>query len=178
MTTKLLIILFVFSILLPSMQFYPVFGPCIENSDWPDAPCYPPGDPPPLEKLREELKGYYDYKGKEWMEMKKLEILEAIQNGTLEDWKKEGPPQAHSNVHFYYYVNGEVPEIDGKYVYEHFSENEQFIENLNEDAKIEKGFIDIANQPSGVENYLILVVIPIAVIIVTLFIIRRKRKLA
>lgn len=165
-------------VLLP-MSFYPVFGPCIDDPDWPSAPCYPPAGIP-LEKIQEDWKGYYDYKGKEWMEMKKLEMQEAIKNGTLEDWKKEGTPRSHSNVHFYFYINGEVPEIDGKYVYEHYSENEQLIENLNEDAKIEKGLTDIANLSSWIERYLILIVIPTVAIIVafTIFFSKKRNKTA
>lgn len=163
------------TVLLPTMSLQPVFGPCIDNADWPSAPCYPPADIP-LEKLKEDWQGYYHYKGKDWMEMKKLEMQEAIKNGTLEDWKKEGPPQSHSNVHFYFYINGEVPDIDGKYVYEHYSETEQQTETLNEDIKIEKGFIDITNIHSWIENYLILIVISIVSIVVALSIFFSKKR--
>jgi hypothetical protein len=58
------------------------------------------------------------------MEMKKLEMIASIQNGTLENWMREGPTLAHSNVHFYYYVIGEVPAVDGSYVYEAYGQQD------------------------------------------------------
>jgi hypothetical protein len=123
MKTKLLIILFVFSLLSPTLMFHQVFGKCIDNPDWPSAPCYPPTDIS-IRKLRVDWNGYYDYKGKEWMEMKKIEIQYAIKNGTLENWIKEGPPLAHSNVHYYFYINGEIPDIDGRYIYEKYEQQD------------------------------------------------------
>lgn len=123
MKTKFLIILFVFSLLSPALLPHPIFGKCEDNPDWPSAPCYPPADIS-IRQLKQDWNGYYDYKGTEWMEMKKLEIQEAILNGTLEDWMKGGPPLAHSNVHFYFYINGQIPDIDGKYIYEKYEQQD------------------------------------------------------
>src|SRR5574337_979374 len=76
-------------LLIPLMMNNPVKAGCLENAnaDWPSAPCYGcPGCIPSKEKQREEWNPYYQYKGANWMQMIKTQMIGAMKNGTLEDW--------------------------------------------------------------------------------------------
>lgn len=73
--------------------------------DWPDAPC---GLPLSTEKLREDWQGYYEFKGKEWMEEKRVEMERAILSGTLEQWRSNG---SNHNVWLYYKITNNIPEV-------------------------------------------------------------------
>lgn len=78
------------------------------NPDWPGAPCYGCAMcTPSMEKQREDWTPYYDYKGAAWMNMMKDQMIEAMRNGTLEDWVTHG--QAQYDVWRYYYVNDQAP---------------------------------------------------------------------
>lgn len=93
------------SIMFIVFQNTPAFASCAVNEDWPDAPCF---DVLPVnrEEYRMAWAPYYDYKGSEWMEQKKTEILQAIENGTFMEW--EGSVE-NSNVYNYYHSVGLVP---------------------------------------------------------------------
>ncbi|AFU60127.1 hypothetical protein Ngar_c32110 [Candidatus Nitrososphaera gargensis Ga9.2] len=57
---------------------------------------------------------YYKYKGKDWMEMKKAEMDQAIRDGTLREWveyRSEPNNFANYNVYSYYYLNDQAPSI-------------------------------------------------------------------
>lgn len=73
--------------------------------DWPDAPC---GLPLSTEKLRQDWQGYYEFKGKEWMEEKRVEMEKAILSSTLEQWRTDG---ANYNVWLYYKITNNIPEV-------------------------------------------------------------------
>ena len=118
MRSKLLMILFAFFIIFPS---YDVFAPPSPN-EWPGAP-YCPWDCP-LDYLKQKWAEYYDYKGSEWMETKKQEMLVAMENGTLDEWRNKDPTMAHYNVYAYYFYKGEIPDADGKYVDQVYAERE------------------------------------------------------
>jgi hypothetical protein len=83
-------------------------------NEWSGAPYCPLGCP--LDYLKQQWAKYYDFKGSQWMEMKKIEMFDSYNNGTLETWLQTGPPTQNSNVHFYYFFKGEIPDIDGRYV--------------------------------------------------------------
>ena len=112
------------NMLILSSVFMPiskVYAPCMTDEDWPDAPCYAdPDHHPTKEELRKAWSGYYQFKGKEWMESKKVEMDLAIKNGTLRAWvypENESGTSPNSNVWYYYYLNGQAPYyIYGKYV--------------------------------------------------------------
>ncbi len=61
------------------------FAMCAINGDWPSAPCmdmiinghYP-------QEQVDKWSDYYDYKGEQFMELKKAEMNQAIQNDTLQ----------------------------------------------------------------------------------------------
>ncbi|HEX9845917.1 MAG TPA: hypothetical protein VGA92_05570 [Candidatus Nitrosotenuis sp.] len=110
MKTRLLVILFVPSILFPASN---VFAPPSPN-EWPAAPYCPGGCS--IDYLKEKWSEYYDYKGSEWMEARKQEMLNAMSNGTLNEWLNADPMNAHYNVHAYYFYKGEIPNHEGKFI--------------------------------------------------------------
>ena len=119
MKTRILI-LFVL-VLIPAQLVYAPPSP----NEWPDAPYCPGGCE--LDYLKEKWTQYYDYKGSEWMENKKQEMLDAMKNDTFEEWLQKDP--AHDNVNMYYFIKGKIPNIDGKYVNQIYAEQgRQYIE--------------------------------------------------
>jgi hypothetical protein len=119
MKTLLLVMMIIgASIMFIVFQNTPAFASCAVNEDWPDAPCF---DVLPVnrEEYRMAWAPYYDYKGSEWMEQKKTEILQAIENGTFMEW--EGSVE-NSNVYNYYHSVGLVPN---QYEYFFFEDEAQ-----------------------------------------------------
>lgn len=95
-------------LLIPLLTSNSANAGCLQNSDWPDAPCYGcVGCIPSMEKQREQWNPYYQYKGTNWMEMMKTQMIEAMKNGTLEDWVIAN--QSNYNVWRYYYLNDQAP---------------------------------------------------------------------
>lgn len=84
---------------------------CVPSADWPGMPCIGPQGKPNLEKWKQAWNEYYQYKGKDWMEMKKSEMDSAIMNGTLDKWRGLG--EANYNVWYYYWINGKSPNPSG-----------------------------------------------------------------
>jgi hypothetical protein len=97
---------------------------CALDKDWPEKPCFDTSPPLPLSKSewREFWDGYYDYKGKEWMEQKKSELDKQVSAGTLKDWIESGSSTqdySNYNVWFYYYVNNMAPAPEGYELEDH-----------------------------------------------------------
>jgi hypothetical protein len=90
-----------------------VFAPPSPN-EWSAAPYCPGGCA--IEYLKEKWSEYYDYKGSEWMETRKQEMLNAMNSGTLNEWLNADPTRAHYNVHTYYFYKGEIPNLEGKFI--------------------------------------------------------------
>ena len=84
------------------------FPMCAINDDWSDAPCmdiienghYP-------QHQVDRWSEYYDYKGEKFMESKKQEMNQSIQNDNLQDWIDESIQ--NYNVWTFYYFSGEAP---------------------------------------------------------------------
>lgn len=95
-----------FAVLMPQS-----FAWCPENLDWKDTPCYASFQNFTKEKIQDDWAPYYDYKGKEWMEQKKIELITAIRDDNHHEWRGEN--DANSNVFHYYYA---FYEMD-KYAY-------------------------------------------------------------
>ncbi len=113
MKTRLLIIIATITISLFGYTQY-VDAICMENQDWSDAPCYGCiGCYPGLEQEKIEWEPYYDYKGSMWMNAKKIQLETAIHNSSLREWFEQSDNQAHKNVHKYYFLQGDVPNIYG-----------------------------------------------------------------
>ena len=128
MKTRLLIILFIFFVLFPASD---IFAPPSPN-EWPAAPYCPGGCQ--LDYLKQKWSEYYDYKGEEWMELKKYEMISSIENGNLTNWLNQDPTQAHYNAFNYYFYKGEIPNIEGKFIDQveqdmFFSDMKQNLEN-------------------------------------------------
>ncbi len=83
---------------------------CGIDADWPEKPCPAYGAGSETE-LRERWDKYYETKGKEWMEMKKAEMDQAIKDGTFTEWIKYAPDNNHANrnAYFYYRLNNQAP---------------------------------------------------------------------
>ncbi len=120
---KALVILLVL-VGLATMSYFitDVFAICLGNQDWPDAPCFSGkrGDNPSLIQMKQEWAPYYDFKGKDWMESKKQELMTAIENERLQEWKTKDSTGGHANVYTYYFLMGHVPNEDGLFVRESY----------------------------------------------------------
>ncbi|AFS82992.1 hypothetical protein NSED_05950 [Candidatus Nitrosopumilus sediminis] len=103
-------LLFAFSILFPITEIFAPPGP----NEWSRAPYCPAGCS--LDFMKQRWSEYYNYKGSEWMELKKQEMLLSINNGTIEDWLNTDPSRAHYNVFNYYFYAGEIPNLEGKFI--------------------------------------------------------------
>ena len=78
---------------------------CIYNDYWLDAPCFDTG---PVSHL-EFYKGwapYYEHKGSEWMEIKKIELHESIEKNNVEEWADNSIE--NYNVYRYYLSTNEI----------------------------------------------------------------------
>lgn len=103
-----------------------VSASCAQNTDWLEAPCF---DVLPVnrEEYRTAWEPYYDHKGSDWMEQKKLEMFDAKNNGTLADWMNSDI--ANHNVFSYYQSRGEIsfpPEYDRPFFEDDFRYYLQF----------------------------------------------------
>lgn len=101
---------------------------CPENTDWPEAPnkC-----DMRTNYTRTELKilydEYYQYKGEQWMEMKKTEMDSVISKGSwiwgypaLWLWlghTQQELPFENINVYLYYSLNGQAPDVGWGWYY-------------------------------------------------------------
>lgn len=85
---------------------------CADDKDWPDMtkPCPLYGAESDAE-LRERWDKYYELKGQDWMQSKKVEMDQAIRNGTFTEWIRYAPDNSHANrnVYFYYRLNNQAP---------------------------------------------------------------------
>jgi hypothetical protein len=82
----------------------PGFSMCFYNDDWPDAPCFDQGPASHLE-FNKAWAPYYDHKGSEWMETKRVEMNQSIEKGTMEKWVKG---LENHNVYQYYLSRNEI----------------------------------------------------------------------
>ena len=144
MKTRFLIILLAF-VVSSAMFMTDAYGWCPENKDWPDAPCYAPyqiTSEPFEDKVKEDWAKYYDYKGELWMKQKQYEMQQAIQTDSLDKWVDLA--ESHRNVHHYYYLQGEAPDLNGEYVFTcNMYEDLSNYEEILKDDIILKKFLDI-----------------------------------
>ncbi|MCV0409642.1 hypothetical protein [Nitrosopumilus sp.] len=80
------------------------FSQCIYNDDWPDAPCFDTGPVSHLE-FNKAWAPYYDHKGSEWMENKRIELNQVLEQGTIEEWVEK---LENHNVYQYYLSRNEI----------------------------------------------------------------------
>lgn len=84
------------------------YAMCIENDDWPQAPCHDSFvndnyDQDEVDRWSE----YYSYKGSQFMEEKKAEMQATIDDKRLHEWV--GKSNQNENVWHYYYFSGRAP---------------------------------------------------------------------
>jgi hypothetical protein len=106
------------------------FALCMINEDWPDAPCWEKrctgNDEPACTDpnwWKERWVPYYDYKGEEWMEIKKIELLDAIETNNFVEWKSLTRDSAHDNVYDYYFYMGKIPNSNGMFADQIFAQS-------------------------------------------------------
>ena len=122
MKTRLLIIIVIGIAILSAISI--AHAQCLVNEDWPDAPC-----------LDEIINGrfnqeqvnrwaeYYQYKGTIFMEEKRSELEQAINENTLQEWVDESIQ--NRNVYDYYFFSGRAPALVGySFGFEEFMKNE------------------------------------------------------
>lgn len=113
MKTRVLLILFAVGMIIPIMSNQFVDARCAPNPDWPLAPCYDEQRSSiPTDKDKSTWAKYYDYKGAEFMESKKKDMLDALRSGKLCEWQSDGPPSQNYNVLTYYFVNKVISSND------------------------------------------------------------------
>ena len=86
---------------------------CPVNVDWPNALC--PRYDTDFEKRKDSWKEYYEYKGTQWMEDKKIKLLDAINKKILHEWIAQVDDQSHTNVYLYYFYTEAIPGENGIY---------------------------------------------------------------
>jgi hypothetical protein len=144
---KYLVIFLILTGILSVMIPTTAYGLCLINSDWPDAPCWgrrcgDSNEPACIDPnwWKERWAPYYDYKGKEWMDAKKQELMHAIESNTLTEWKSLTPNGTNRNVHDYYFYMGEAPSIYGVYVDQFFAGSFPPLKQLKAGAKPDELF--------------------------------------
>jgi hypothetical protein len=138
---------------------------CTVNTDWPDAPCMDviEGDHYPQDQV-DRWAAYYDYKGTQFMESKKIQMDNAIKEDRLIGWVNESIQ--NSNVWQYYYFSGQAPSpYPQKIGFDIIHRNNTSPQN----------FMTPYNPEQNTYLHWILVLIVIGMI-VTVFVIRKKRK--
>jgi hypothetical protein len=109
--------------------FTQAYALCVYDNDWPTKPCSDliENETLPYDEKKEWQK-YYEMKGKEWMEAKKVEMIEADKLGLLKEWIEYGQKSnnfANANVWKYYSLYGESPAIqpynEGKIIPNYFA---------------------------------------------------------
>lgn len=131
MKTRTLIIvgMIIFPLLIPQG-----FAMCIENDDWPTAPCldgiingkY-------VQKDVDRWAGYYQYKGTVFMEQKHSELEQAIKVDNLQNWVDESIQ--NRNVYEYYFFSGRAPNTG-----EYYGNFDKFM--INERSTIHDPYTD------------------------------------
>jgi hypothetical protein len=130
MKTNLLILtMIIFPLLIPQS-----FASCIENDDWPDAPCL---DLKINGKYKQDdvdrWAGYYQYKGTVFMEEKRSELEQAIKADNLKNWANESIQ--NRNVYEYYFFSGRAPNTG-----EYYGDFDKFM--INESSTIHDPYTD------------------------------------
>lgn len=89
------------------------FASCVVNEDWENAPCLDTITNGKYDQNEvNKWKGYYQYKGTEWMEQKREEMKQAISDDSLKEWISQSIQ--NRNVYSYYFFSGKAPDI-GEY---------------------------------------------------------------
>jgi len=128
-------IIFAFLVLLVFPAFLlEGFASCVVNEDWEDAPCLDSISNGRFDQRDvNKWSDYYQYKGTQWMEQKRAEMTQAINEDTLKEWAYQSAQ--NNNVYSYYYFSGRAPNIG-----EYHAEFEEFM--INESSTIHDPYTD------------------------------------
>ncbi|MGY5149555.1 MAG: hypothetical protein ACW9W3_05780 [Candidatus Nitrosopumilus sp. bin_68KS] len=88
----------------PELDYNRAYAMCLVNNDWPDAPCFDQGPASHLE-FNKAWAPYYEHKGSAWMETKKIELSQALEQGVTEEWVEK---LENHNVYQYYLSRNEI----------------------------------------------------------------------
>jgi hypothetical protein len=182
MKTRVLIIFAIGIVGISASAIPIVYAQCLVNEDWPDAPCldgiinghYPQKD---VNRWAE----YYQYKGTVFMEQKRSELDNAIQENSLQGWADRSIQ--NRNVYEYYFFSGRDPNTG-----EYYGQFDEFM--IKESSTIHDPYTDderyqLANKvPLGglginPQFDLVIIVIGIALgfgIAISMMVYWRKRK--
>jgi len=80
---------------------------CVQSKDWSLKPCFDTGSPSKIEFV-ERWSPYYEYKGSELMERKKIEMFQSLENKTFEKWVKSSENNENFNIYYYYISTEDV----------------------------------------------------------------------
>ncbi len=85
-----------------------VYADCDINRDWPDAPCLDEVvNDAYMQHLVNKWAEYFDYKGEQFMDSKRMEMNDAIKDNKLLEWTDQSIQ--NQNVWQYYYFSGQAP---------------------------------------------------------------------
>ncbi len=103
-------------------------GVCSRSIDWPEKPCFSV-NPPSQTKFIEGWSPYYEYKGSEVMERKKIEMFQSLENKTFDTWVNSLENYRENyNIYSYYVSTGEIAKqskYSGFRIEEHMSPKKQ-----------------------------------------------------
>jgi len=105
---------------------------CLVNEDWSSAPCFDGVINGCYDSEDIQMwDNYYSYKGESIMELKRIELFNAIDENKLNEWISQS--HENSNVWEYYYLKGESPDLNGlMYQCDELNTNESFTVGMNQ----------------------------------------------
>lgn len=166
MKTLLLVMMIIgASIMFIIFQNSLAFASCAVNEDWPDAPCMDviEGGRYPQEQV-DRWAAYYDYKGAQFMESKKIQMDNAIKEDRLIGWVNESIQ--NSNVWQYYHFSGQAPSPYPQKI---------GFDTIHRDSTPPQNFMTPYNPEWNTYLYWILALIMVGMV-ATVLVIRKKRK--
>ncbi len=99
-------LLIIFTIGIIAVSVIPISdAQCLVNEDWPDAPCLDEMiNGHYVQKEVNKWADYYQYKGTPFMEQKRSELNNAIQENSLQEWVDQSIQ--NRNIYEYYFFSG------------------------------------------------------------------------
>jgi len=146
MKTRLLIILVITGMIIFIMPNQFADARCAPNPDWSLAPCYDEQiSSIPTDKDKSTWAKYYDYKGAEFMESKKTDMLDALRSGKLCEWESDGLAFQNYNVLTYYFVNKVISSNDCSTATEY-----RYAGQNTSEKNMEVNYVDFRNSNASV----------------------------
>jgi len=126
---------------------------CVRNQDWLKAPCFDTG-PVPKSTFAERWSPYYEHKGSELMESKKIEMFQSLENKTFDEWVYATENYNENfNIYSYYVSIGKIaPQFPNTMIVDEYMspKKQQSLFTKSYDLKCKNGLQPIILQS---ENY-------------------------